>query len=187
MTPQIVHLMGPTGAGKSTLLRAIEYGWPQLTGTVEIGKLLRAKYGDGYFKGQAAPEHTQAEAWALYIEHVEKAIVDGKKIILVDGQPRDISQAVGCVDQDWSVDVDRRFVWVDAPEEQRLGRVTERDAGNDDALELARDRMTNDYRNCYLVFVELLRRGVPMEMVDTSSGTPDFLATVCLASWESES
>ncbi len=178
--------MGPTGAGKSTLLRAMAYGYPQVVGTVEIGKFLRDKYGPAYFKGQAAPEHTQAEAWAVYVEQCELAMADGKKVILVDGQPRDISQALGCVDHDWpnEFNVDKRFVWINAAEDLRKARLIERTKGDRDDYELAMQRMTNDYRNAYLVFVELLRMNQRMDLIDTDAHPAEELAAHCLALWE---
>ena len=69
-------------------------------GCVEVGKMLRKKYLDpesvfyapDYFKGSAAPEHTEAEAYELMLLGVNQAICEGKRMVLIDGQPRTLGQ-----------------------------------------------------------------------------------------------
>lgn len=182
----VLHLMGPTCAGKSTILKACVEQRPDVFGVVEVGKMLRAKYGEAYFKGQAAPEHTQDEAWQLYLGGVRDQINQGKRIVLVDGQPRDVRQARAVLQRPHGQDVRCDFLMVHASEEVRERRARETRTG--DSLELALQRMRNDYRNCYVAWIELLRRGVTPTLIDTGDEAFNLEATVHRIAyvWESE-
>lgn len=164
----ILHLMGPTCAGKSTLISRLTTIAPDLVGAVEVGKMLRAKYGEDYFKGQAAPEHTQAEAWSMYLDGVKELAARKKRVILVDGQPRDITQARQIVGL-WRSPHRAEFVLIHADHEVRAARAR---AGRSGAsLTLAVQRLDNDYRNCYVVMTELLMRNEVIRVFDTSNLT----------------
>lgn len=161
----ILHLMGPTCAGKSTLIQRLLAVDPKNVGAVEVGKMLRAKYGEGYFKGQAAPTHTQAEAWKMYVEGAKDQAAKGKRLILVDGQPRDIQQARD-IDGLWKAPHRAEFVLIHADHGARAERAR---AGRSGAsLELAIQRLDNDYRNCYVVMAELLKRNEVIRVFDTT-------------------
>lgn len=165
----IIHMMGPTCAGKSTLIDTL-LALSDTVHPVQIGKLLRKKYGEDYFKGQGAPVHTQAEALQLYYDTINEGIALGKKVILVDGQPRDLGQARQMM-MDWP---DHRvtYLMVHADHEVREFRARAgRKPGPD--LELAIARLTNDYKNCYVVMTELLRSGRQVDVVDTGSNDFD--------------
>lgn len=177
----VAHLMGPTCAGKSTLINRLLTIAPDLVGAVEVGKMLRAKYGEAYFKGQAAPEHTQAEAWSMYQSGVQDMIARNKRLILVDGQPRDISQARQIIGL-WRNPHRAEFLLIHADHEVREQRARATRQG--DNLELAVARLNNDYRNCYVVMTELLKRNEVIRVFDTSELTKvDGLAEHILAEY----
>lgn len=120
--------------------------------------MLRAKYGEDYFKGQAAPEHTQEEAFAMYEAGVAAAATQGKRVVLVDGQPRDTEQVRRVFDRilkERENGLCHVFVFVDASEETRRARATETRTGA--SLELAKQRLTNDYRNAYVTMMPILQ------------------------------
>lgn len=176
----IVHLMGPTCAGKSTLINRL-LAISADVGAVEVGKMLRAKYGEAYFKGQAAPQHTQGEAWQMYQDGVKAKIAEGKKIILVDGQPRDIQQARDIVGL-WHAPHRAVYLLIHASEEVRAQRAVASRTG--DNLELAKARLKNDYENCYKVMVELTKAGEVYRVLDsTDLGSMDGLAELVLADY----
>lgn len=177
----IAHLMGPTCAGKSTLINRLLLIAPELVGAVEVGKMLRAKYGEAYFKGQAAPTHTQGEAWQMYQDGVQAMIAAKKRLILVDGQPRDIQQARDIVGL-WHAPHRAEFLLIHADHEVREARARATRKG--DNLELAVARLSNDYRNCYVVMTELLKRNEVIRVFDTSDLTKvDALAEHVLAEY----
>lgn len=162
----ILHLMGPTCAGKSTLLKRLAELGGERVGTVEIGKLLRAKYGEAYFQGQAAPERTKAEALDLYLDTIRQHIADGKKLIVVDGQPRDLSQAE-IMTRVWLPKNRVKYLLVHATHEDREARARAgRQPGPD--LDLALARLHNDYQNNYVVMTYLIEHGSTIEVVNTS-------------------
>ena len=74
MTLSLVFVIGATNAGKSTLINAArELGCC----VVEVGKMMRAKYPPEYFKGSAAPEHTDKESWGMLLDGLEQAKLQG--------------------------------------------------------------------------------------------------------------
>ncbi len=162
----IVHLMGPSCAGKSTLINELLRIAPNDVAAVEVGKMLRAKHGEAAFAGQAAPAWSQAEAWNLYLEGVNAGIAQKCKIILVDGQPRDKQQANDIVGR-WRAPHRSSFVLLHAEHAERERRCRA-DNGNRD-LEKRLQRLTNDYRNCYTVMVELMRANEVIRVIDTST------------------
>ena len=169
----ILHLMGPTCAGKSTLISRMLVIAPELVGAVEVGKMMRAKYLDpksphyqpDFFKGQAAPTHTQAEAWQMYVDGVKAQIAAKKRIILVDGQPRDIQQARDVVGL-WKSPHRASYLMIHADQEIRHERAAA--TRKDDALALALQRMEGDYKNCYVVLAELGLRDEVVRWFNTS-------------------
>jgi predicted kinase len=162
----VVHLMGPTCAGKSTLIQRLLTIAPDRVHAVEVGKMLRAKYGEDYFKGQAAPQHTQKEAWEMYVLGVREGINAGKALILVDGQPRDISQAKDIIGL-WRNPHRQSFVLIHASHEERERRARGTRAPGPN-LDLALARLNNDYKNCYVVMAELLKADEVIRVIDTS-------------------
>jgi len=172
----IVHVMGPTCAGKSTIIGLMASVDTSNVGTVEVGKMLREKYGADYFKGQAAPEHTQAEAWSMYLSGVSAHLAAGKKLILVDGQPRELSQVKEALRPDLWEDHVVEFLLIHASHEVRTKRAMEGREGA--SLDLALKRLDNDYKNCYVVMVELLKDRKRILVLDTSDYTHGELETL---------
>ena len=91
MKTKLFFMIGPTNVGKSYLADAISNEYPG-TYRVSVGKLLRAKYGEAFFNGQAAPEHTESEALKLMDTSISQGIKNRCPIVLIDGQPRSIRQ-----------------------------------------------------------------------------------------------
>lgn len=162
----ILHLMGPSCAGKSTLINELLRIAPEDVAAVEVGKMLRAKHGEAAFAGQAAPSWSQAEAWNLYLEGVSAGIAQKRKIILVDGQPRDKQQAVDIVGR-WRSPHRSCFLmlWAEHAERERRCRA---DNGDRD-LEKRLQRLTNDYRNCCTVLAQLGLCNEVVRWIDTTS------------------
>lgn len=169
MSSSVLHFMGPTCAGKSTIINALLAKAPELVYAVQIGKALRAKYGEGYFQGQAAPEKTRQEAIDMYRELIADAIEQGYEVIVIDGQPRDLEQAQEMIA---SHKTHRSDFWlIHASHDVREQRARAGRAPGPD-LELAVARLTNDYKNNYIVMTELISAGVQIDVIDT--GTEEF-------------
>jgi adenylate kinase family enzyme len=178
----IVHLMGPSCAGKSTLINRVLAIAPENACAVEVGKMLRAKYGEAYFKGQAAPANTQTEAWEMYLEGVNAGIAQRKKLILVDGQPRDARQAIDSIGL-WRAPHRASYLLLHADHEERDRRCRQ-DNGDRD-LEARLQRLTNDYRNCYTVLAHLLMGDQVVRVIDTTRMVdPDALAEQILVEYQ---
>lgn len=160
--------MGPTCAGKSKLIQRLIEIAPDKVFPVEVGKMLRAKHGEDYFKGQAAPQHTQGEAWQMYLTGVEEGIAKKRGLIVVDGQPRDVQQAKDIIGR-WRHPHRASFVLVHADHAERERRAAKDRCDSKANMDLAFARLTNDYRNCYVVMVELLRDNECIRVFDTTS------------------
>ena len=170
MQPAIVYLMGPTCSGKSRFVEAakIKYG-PRL-GLVEVGKAFRAKYPASYFKGQANPAHTAAEALQMYEQFLEEELIKpGIEIVLVDGQPRQ-----GQVEKILATYTEFRkiFIHLDASVAVRTARIKTRfprrlDGTTSEDEELAVARIQNDLITYYDVLVNLLKRDIWVCVFDT--------------------
>lgn len=177
----ILHLMGPSCAGKSTLINRLLSIAPDRVCAVEVGKMLRTKYGEAYFKGQAAPANTQAEAWEMYLEGVQAGIAQKMPIILVDGQPRDVQQARDIIGR-WRTPHRASFLLLHAEHEERERRC--RADNGDRDLNARLQRLTNDYRNCYVVMAHLLMANEVIRVIDTTKMVDaDALAEQVLAEY----
>lgn len=166
--PKLVFVMGPTCSGKSTLLHLARNRDSESVGLVEVGKMMRAKYPPEHFQGQNNPKHTAAEAWQMCEEGVRSHAEAGKKVILVDGQPRDIPQVGSCIYQFSAVEYSRHFLLIDAALDERERRARESRSGAD--LEtLAIPRLRNDMVAYYSVLVELLKQGEVVEIFDSTN------------------
>lgn len=156
--------MGPTCAGKSTIINALVKRSPETVAAVMIGKALRARYGEDYFQGQAAPEKTREEAITMYRDLVGDAIGSGYELIVVDGQPRDVGQAIEMANS-WKSHRNV-FMLLHADHAVRESRARlGRTPGPD--LDLAVARLTNDYRNNYEVMSTLLMYEKEIKVIDT--------------------
>jgi dephospho-CoA kinase len=188
---KLVCCIGPTNAGKSTFIDAVKTaissdgfqavdanGVPHLRrfATVEVGKLLRAKYGADYFKGQAAPDHTEKEAWKLCEDAVDEALHAGCSHVFIDGQPRRISQMekmetlagrlLGPMrDLDYP---NLEFLHIYAPTEVRDARMVARDGDDPAKLALSKARLAGDIPALYDILSLISSHRHTLYTLDTS-------------------
>jgi|GEM_PF-2753305 len=156
--PSLAFILGPTNVGKSTLLENM-LRWSKEqpedpVGSVEVGKMMRAKYLDpkspdyqpDYFKGSSSPAHTEAEALhMMYVSISEQKMQ--KRIILIDGQPRNPSQ----VEHILRLGQPLVFINLYAEEAEREMRARARDHNDPDRLSLSLRRMQGDIPALYEV------------------------------------
>jgi len=142
----IVYMTGATNSGKSTALKALFEAGQGEVGLIEVGKLLRAKYGEAYFKGQAAPAHTQSEAWSLFLEALHTHEADPKvRFVVADGQPRSFDQVYNSL----KLPNERIYVNLYAPADVREARAKARDSANPEKLALSLARLHGDIPMLY--------------------------------------
>jgi hypothetical protein len=164
---QIIFVMGPTCAGKSTFLDAArDFYEPGDVGFVEVGKMMRAKYPPSYFAGMAAPKHTAHEAWEMCEGKIDDHRSAGKRIVFVDGQPRDEDQARNAC----TFYPKAKFVWLNCPLALRetRGSIT-RDP--EEYATLTKPRLTNDMIQGYetLWILTIMGRASDIYCIDTSN------------------
>jgi hypothetical protein len=179
----LVFMMGPAGVGKSTAIQHIfDLGQAdpkgRRFGRVEVGKMMRAKYCDpasphyvpDYFKAKsdaenaAAPKHSQAEAWQMLVDGIERCRAAGDSFVLIDGQPRDFDQVRGAI----ALPDPRTFVNLFAPVAVRAERVAKRDADNPEAATLSGPRVKGDIPRLYEIICTLWAAGENVVTYDTS-------------------
>jgi adenylate kinase family enzyme len=162
--PHLVWLMGCTGAGKTTFMDSIEH--EQEIGKVRVGKMMQIKHPDpSYFKGQAAPAHTQQEAWEMCVNEIERQ--QDKKIIVIDGQPRSLMQVF-----QWHstfYNFRNSFILLDANPEIRLERIKNKYKDRAGDLDLRTQRITNDMISYYEVLVGLYHMNVKVNIFNTNA------------------
>ena len=148
-TIPLIFVMGATNVGKSTIMDTVR-SYPTL-GTIEVGKLMRAKYPPEHFQGQGAPAHTQVEAWKMLTDGIAdhagaRIIIDRdevrREVIFVDGQPRNQEQTK------WALALPnpKLFLHLWAPPEVREARARNRDKDDPAKLELSLKRLIDDPR-----------------------------------------
>lgn len=160
----LAFIIGPTCAGKGTFIDYLVKEVPKVH-LVQVGKMMRAKYLDpasphyqpNYFKGSAAPSHTEKEAWQMMLDGIAAA-PKGTHSIIVDGQPRTVHQAlrVRSLMEDFEVTAMNVY----APVDVRMARSQERDGKNPDALALSQQRVLGDLPALYEVISVLGMLGV---------------------------
>lgn len=149
---QVIFVLGATCAGKSTFLEAASKAFHTTLGLVEIGKEMRRLFPPEYFKGSAAPTHTEGLALELFQNGIGRHRALGKKVILVDGQPRNPSQVTTIVG--WTSrlpDCEFRFLHLFAPIEERKRRAAKRFKDDPASLALAEARIVGDLPALYEV------------------------------------
>lgn len=189
MKPTIVFIMGPTCSGKSTFLNYCKEQEPDRVGVIEVGKLFRAKYPPEYFEGFAALEKTRQEAWDIFTECLYQNFTRKLDLILVDGQPRDISQVKAVLESQFvqiprRVNPDstetilppitwrKRFFYFYCPREVQQQRAENRHPTGGKELTLAQVRIDNDRLLYHDVLVALMANWATIEVVNTS-GDPE--------------
>ena len=185
MRPALVFFIGPTNAGKTSILDAIRERDNPVVAFVEVGKLLRAKYLDpnsayynpDFFKGKAAPEHTEAEAYRLMVDGITASEVSGKRAVFIDGQPRSLGQ-LSSIMADY-IDYPCQVIHVFCPrgERERRARLRDTDSAK---LALSLARMDGDVLDVYEIDHLLKRHGVESQVVDTGVASFDVSAN---ATW----
>ena len=151
---KITWVMGCNGVGKSTLMDTVDAGWEQY-GTIQVGRMMRAKYPPDHFKGSNNPKHTADEAWQMLLDGLAAHYVSGKKHVFVDGQPRDVKQVQDCL-RLWP---DSNYLHLFASEESRSKRCEGRDGADPEKMKLAIARHESDMVNNYKVLCVLMEAG----------------------------
>ncbi len=156
----LMFVIGATGAAKSTFLKAAQEAMPERVGVVEVGKKMRAMFPPDYFKGQAAPAHTEQLAMELCDDGILDCIRNGKSVVLIDGQPRTVEQAniligkyTGGID---TLKYNCRFIHLFAPTAVCKERLLKRDGADAGSLDLAMARLTGDLPALYEVLSILI-------------------------------
>lgn len=167
----LYFVIGATCAGKGTLLDAMAKLGGDKVKLVQVGKVLRQRYHPDHFKGSAAPEHTQVEAWQI----VEDGIKDNDKCraIFIDGQPRDKKQ-LSTVVADYFIEgpYTASFIHVWENKNTREERAVKRFEGDPASLKLALDRMhssTQDSIKLYEILSEILISDLPIKHIHSHS------------------
>jgi predicted kinase len=160
----IMPIMGACYTGTTTLLAKCKQEEPSLFGLVEVGKLLRAKYGEDHFKGQAAPDHTEQEAWDLGEREMNARIREGHKVILVDGQPRRINQFQKMVNYVAAHEYPIIYTVLYAPLDERKERAIKRDGGDEARTRLGNARLTDDMVKQHDLLLMMMSSGYVAEL-----------------------
>lgn len=161
----LVYLMGGTCTGKSTFIRCAKEHYGDTAGFVEVGKRLREKYPPEYFKGSAAPDHTEREALDLYLSEAN-ALLDKHDLVFVDGQPRRESQ-VEVVLNSFST-IPKVFLLFHASAEVQAVRAGQRFVRDPKSFELAIARIDNDRKQGYDCLVALLKNNMTVNVVEST-------------------
>ena len=160
----IIHLMGPTCSGKGAVLPVIAREFGDAVGFVEVGKAFREKYPPEYFKGNANPEHCRTEAENMYVDFVGRELKAQRKLIIVDGQPRE--DQVDFVLRQFPGNK-KHFILLHAPERVRVMRAVDRFKYDVASSQLASQRIVRDEVTYYRVLVDLMRENKKVWLFDT--------------------
>lgn len=152
----IVCLMGPTCSGKSTFIQSLLTTNPDTIGAIEVGKEMRRRHPPEYFNGLGAMEHTEKEVWDIFEEQFEAN--RGKRIILVDGQPRLPSQVDKLIDFASKHLHTLYYLLFNVTKEETFERLQKRHADDLKSQALGFARSTNDKVQLYDVLVELTKQ-----------------------------
>lgn len=136
---KIIFVMGLTCSGKTTMIEAVQKFYP--VGLIQVGKEMRRRHPPEYFKGLGAMDETEDEVWGIFLEQL--ASHADKEVILVDGQPRSVTQVEKCIDL--VRDREKVFVWLATPVDEIKKRAEARD-DSEAAKELTMQRIVNDSR-----------------------------------------
>ena len=174
----IIYMMGVTNAGKTTLIDKLVEQDSRI-GAVQVGKEFRRRYPPGHFAGQGAPDHTEEEALRIYSELLDLA--KDKQIVLVDGQPRRMSQVPLVIEGAHKAGFNNQHaLWLWEPDEVLLERILLRFPGDSlperQGRELCHQRLVNDKKDLYPVLWHMTRAGVPFTTIVPSK--EDALAVI---------
>jgi len=177
-----IFVMGPTNVGKTTYINNLKncHGVSNVE-TLLTGQILRKKYGEEYFKGQQAPEHTEDEV----IERLRNFIIDNfkvendNKICIIDGQPRSIRQ----LDMLYNLKLNGELLFNNSrckceihylycSDEIRLKRLLSRDS-NIDKLLLSLKRFSNDELELNNIMMKMYKIGIHPLVTSINTGLKD--------------
>lgn len=166
------YLVGVTNSGKDYFAqRALEKA-PSLIGMTNVGQIFRQRYPASHFKGQGAPQNTEEEAFQIFCSEVKRVREEGKRICLVNGQPRRVSQV------DRVMYANSEVIWFHEDDDVLVERAKQRDSCQE-ALDLSMERMVNDRKQLYDVIWHLMRRGVPIHTAKSDSIDGILSAIIC--------
>lgn len=158
------YVFGTTCVGKDYLVDYIEMKRHDV-GSVRVGKIMRERYPPSHFKGQGAPEHTEAEALQIFEEELQKQTAPN---VFILGQPRRITQIEPTI---------RKYpgllIVLYADDNILCKRIQNRFKDDADGMALAMARYTNDKVQLYPVLVNLVAD--PLQGIlayDTTDGDP---------------
>ena len=196
----LIFVIGPTNAGKSTLIEAAKHLGH---GTVEVGKAMRKKHPPEYFAGQAAPDHTEIEAWQCMLDEMEIARMGcdplteqgavahlsgravGKQFCFIDGQPRSLKQ-YHKVRRDFP-HYQTTFLHLWAPNTEREIRAMNRDKGDPARLKLSLARLNGDIPVLYDMLFLMAQEQLPIQHVNTNAAKYDAqIAVKCAVAFSQE-
>jgi hypothetical protein len=165
MKPKMLCFMGITCVGKDTLAERMQTRWPDDIGLIQVGKEFRRRYPPEFFQGKAAMPSTEKEAWEIFDEQYKQSI--DKKIVIVIGQPRLVSQLHELRKRDENCD----YYLLTASNKVINDRIDGRfNTGHEGWRTLALDRVTNDKVQLYELLVEMIRLDMEIKNVlDTES------------------
>lgn len=161
----LCFVLGATCVGKSTFLNKIKDWLGDQCHLIEVGKALRAKYPPEYFEGQGSPAKTQAEAIKLVRQGISAGEEAGVRLIIVDGQPRDLEQSDVLQSPEICHPQRHRFaIELVCPRKERIARAHGRDIDGA-KLQLALERMDADVWKLHEVVLSIT--AFPVFRVDT--------------------
>lgn len=156
------YLMGITCSGKDYFIELAVKLYPDIFGAVQVGKEFRRRYPPDYFKGSAAPAHTEQEAIDIFKEQHNAAVFAGCSCILVSGQPRRPSQVASCLSY-----APGDIIFMYTPDEIVLERIAKRFENDPASKLLSMQRVVNDKVQLYDTIFECLRRNVDFKTINT--------------------
>lgn len=146
--PLIFCIIGISGCGKSTFINETVAQYPDEFGAIQVGKEMRKRYPPEFFKNRGAMEETEDVVFQIFEEQYNNN--KGKKIVLVDGQPRMPSQ----VDKLVSLFLTFRVMVLNTEHSVLQCRAESRSADKKEhAFHI--NRIMNDYQDLYSVLAAI--------------------------------
>ena len=161
---KIIFVVGTTCVGKSTFLEKAKEILQERAGLVEVGKEFRKRYPPERFRGLAAMPDTEEEAFEIYTEQIREAYRDKCEYILVDGQPRSLTQVERVLA--FYPGITKEAWWLSVDEEEIHSRLVGRSPVYSEDYKLSYARITNDKIQLFPVIWSLIRRGVLIRCIE---------------------
>lgn len=166
MDPMLLYVIGVTCSGKGYFIESTMREHSELFAAVQVGKEFRRRYPPDYFQGSGAPAHAEQEAHDIFYEQLDAAKATGKPIILIDGQPRRLSQVQLVRDNPGSV------LWFHSDELVVRERLALRFPDDEASRDLSNKRMVNDRMQLYDTLHALRNMGCDIEAVISPDQVP---------------